>query len=102
MNEDIRVREVRLIDHTGTNVGVVATTDALARRQGLDLSISPDNPPVAKILQIQISRAEEGRRGPQAESRRDQEIKIQHRRSRLRREDALHPPFLEGRGRQAR
>ena len=54
MNEDIRVREVRLIDHTGTNVGVVATTDALAKavEAGLDLvEISPDaNPPVAKIL----------------------------------------------------
>ena len=31
MNEDIRVREVRLIDQTGHNVGVVAIADALAR-----------------------------------------------------------------------
>ena len=48
MNEDIRVREVRLIDHTGTNVGVVATTDALAKavEAGLDLvEISPDANP---------------------------------------------------------
>jgi len=45
MNEDIRVREVRLIDATGTNVGVVATADALAKavEAGLDLvEISPD------------------------------------------------------------
>ena len=27
MNEDIRVREVRLIDQTGQNVGVVSTAD---------------------------------------------------------------------------
>ena len=54
MNEDIRVPEVRLIDQTGQNVGVVSTADALARatEAGLDLvEISPDsNPPVAKIL----------------------------------------------------
>ena len=54
MNEDIRVPEVRLIDHTGQNVGVVTTEDAMARAiaAGLDLvEISPDaSPPVAKIL----------------------------------------------------
>ena len=54
MNEDIRVQEVRLIDETGQNVGVVLTADALARatQAGLDLvEISPDAaPPVAKIL----------------------------------------------------
>ena len=54
MNEDIRVREVRLIDQTGQNVGVVATADAMARatEAGLDLvEISPDaNPPVANFL----------------------------------------------------
>ena len=54
MNEDIRAREVRLIDQTGQNLGVVAMADALARAvdAGLDLvEISPDaTPPVAKIL----------------------------------------------------
>ena len=54
MNEDIRAPEVRLIDHTGQNVGVVATVAAMARatEAGLDLvEISPDSsPPVAKIL----------------------------------------------------
>lgn len=53
-NEAITSREVRLIDETGDNVGVVATDDALerARNAGLDLvEVSPDaNPPVAKIL----------------------------------------------------
>ena len=39
MNEDIRVREVRLIDQTGQNVGVVPIEDAMARatEAGLDL-----------------------------------------------------------------
>ena len=39
MNEDIRVPEVRLIDQTGQNVGVVATSAAIARavEAGLDL-----------------------------------------------------------------
>ena len=54
MNEDIRVREVQLIDHEGTNRGVTPTQDAitLAREAGLDLvEISPNtSPPVCKIL----------------------------------------------------
>jgi translation initiation factor IF-3 len=54
INEAIRVREVRLIDETGNNVGVVAIADALERavKAGLDLvEISPEaDPPVAKIL----------------------------------------------------
>jgi translation initiation factor IF-3 len=54
MNEDIRVREVRLIDENGDNVGVVPIADALARAvaAGLDLvEISPDaSPPVTKVL----------------------------------------------------
>jgi translation initiation factor IF-3 len=54
VNDEIRVREVQLIDHEGTNRGVVATHEAiaLAREAGLDLvEISPNNsPPVAKIL----------------------------------------------------
>ena len=54
INDLIRARDVRLIDETGANVGVVATTDALARAAaaGVDLvEISPDaNPPVCKIM----------------------------------------------------
>lgn len=53
-NDQIRVREVRLIDETGENVGVVETETALARavEHGLDLvEVSPDaKPPVAKIM----------------------------------------------------
>ena len=54
VNEDIRVREVQLIDHEGTNRGVTPTQDAitLAREAGLDLvEISPNtSPPICKIL----------------------------------------------------
>jgi translation initiation factor IF-3 len=53
-NEDIRVREVQLIDKDGTNRGVTPINDAiaLARESGLDLvEISPNvSPPVCKIL----------------------------------------------------
>jgi translation initiation factor IF-3 len=54
INEAIRVKEVRLIDETGKNVGVVDRLDAMERAKaaGLDLvEVSPDaNPPVCKIL----------------------------------------------------
>ena len=54
INEAIRVKDVRLIDETGQNVGVVPTADALARAvlAGLDLvEVSPEaDPPVCKIL----------------------------------------------------
>ena len=76
MNEDIRVREVRLIDQTGQNVGVVATTDALVRatEAGLDLvEISPDaNPPVAKILDYGKYKYQEQKKA--AEARKKQKI----------------------------
>lgn len=54
MNERIRSKEVRLIDETGENQGVVPTLTALKRAQDNDLDlviISPNqDPPVAKIL----------------------------------------------------
>lgn len=54
MNEEINVRDVRLIDHEGENVGVVPTDDAISRAMdvGLDLvEVSPHaDPPVCKIL----------------------------------------------------
>jgi translation initiation factor IF-3 len=54
INEKIRVREVRLIDDSGKQFGVVATVEALrmAREQELDLvEVSPKtNPPVCKIM----------------------------------------------------
>ena len=54
INEEIRSREVQLIDATGDNKGIVATETAigLAQAAGLDLvEIAPNStPPVAKIL----------------------------------------------------
>lgn len=54
INEEIRVREVQLIDADGENRGTVPTQEALqiAKDAGLDLvEISPNNnPPVVKIL----------------------------------------------------
>ena len=54
VNEEIDVKDVRLIDAEGENVGVVSTRDSLAMAlaAGLDLvEISPNaDPPVCKIL----------------------------------------------------
>ena len=54
INEEIRVRQVQLIDQTGHNVGVVDVETAQQRAQeaGLDLvEIAPNSsPPVCKIL----------------------------------------------------
>jgi translation initiation factor IF-3 len=54
INQFIRVPQVRLIDETGQNFGVVSTSEALAMAQekGLDLvEVSPlAQPPVAKIV----------------------------------------------------
>lgn len=54
MNENIRAKDLRVIEEDGTQRGVMSKADALmlAKQQGLDLvEISPNaNPPVAKII----------------------------------------------------
>lgn len=54
INEQIRVREVRLIDNDGSQKGIMPVVEALnlAREQDLDLvEIAPNaNPPVCKII----------------------------------------------------
>ena len=54
VNERIRVREIRVIDDTGQQIGIMAPPQALAlaREKGLDLvEISPTaNPPVCRIM----------------------------------------------------
>ena len=54
INERIRVREVRLIDDQGGQLGIIPTVDALrmARERDLDLvEVAPNAyPPVCKIL----------------------------------------------------
>ena len=54
INQEIRSRDVQLIDHTGANRGITPTPEAIAIAQaaGLDLvEISPNTtPPICKIL----------------------------------------------------
>jgi translation initiation factor IF-3 len=54
INQFIRVSEVRLLDSDGTMVGIVKTSEALAKAQAKELDlveISPQaNPPVCKII----------------------------------------------------
>jgi translation initiation factor IF-3 len=54
MNERIRIREVRVIDDEGQQLGIMQTRDALdlAKSKGLDLiEVSPTaNPPVCRIM----------------------------------------------------
>jgi len=68
--EDIRVREVQLIDHTGANRGAVPIQEALsiARDAGLDLvEISPNNnPPVAKVMDYGKYRFQEQKKAAEA------------------------------------
>ncbi len=69
-NEDIRVREVQLIDSTGANRGTVPIIEALtiARDAGLDLvEISPNNnPPVAKVMDYGKYRFQEQKKAAEA------------------------------------
>ncbi len=76
INDQIRSREVRLIDETGQNVGVVSRFDALERATaaGLDLvEISPDaQPPVVKILDYGKFKYQEQKKA--AEARKKQKV----------------------------
>ena len=76
INEEIRVREVHLIDRDGTNKGTVQIADALAAAQeaGLDLvEISPNAaPPIVKILDYGKYKYQEQKKA--AEARKKQKI----------------------------
>ena len=54
INEQIRVREVRLIDDAGEQKGIVSTLEALRMAQDVNLDlveVAPQaDPPVCKIL----------------------------------------------------
>src|ERR1700751_1924425 len=75
-NDDIREREVHLIDKDGTNRGTVSISDALALAQeaGLDLvEISPNaKPPVCKLLDFGKYKFQEQKK--QAEARKKQKV----------------------------
>jgi translation initiation factor IF-3 len=76
INDAIRARDVRLIDETGQNVGVVSRFDAQERANqvGLDLvEVSPDaDPPVCKILDYGKFKYQEQKKA--AEARKNQKI----------------------------
>ena len=76
INEEIRVREVHLIDKDGSNRGTVPISEALAIAQeaGLDLvEISPNaTPPVCKLLDFGKYKFQEQKK--QAEARKKQKV----------------------------
>lgn len=76
INEQIRDREVRLIDEDGTQLGVMSAKDAqkLAREKNLDLvKIAPKaNPPVCKIIDYGKFRYEQAKK--EKEARKKQNI----------------------------
>lgn len=76
INDAIRVRDVRLIDENGDNVGVVSRVDAMQRAEqaGLDLvEISPDaEPPVCKIMDYGKFKFEQQKKA--AEARKKQKV----------------------------
>ena len=76
VNEDIRVREVQLIDQEGKNRGVIALRDALdlALEAGLDLvEVAPNmSPPVCKILDFGKFKYQEQKKA--AEARKKQKV----------------------------
>lgn len=76
INDDIRVREVRVIDGNGQQLGIMATRDAvrIAEEHHLDLvEISPQaRPPVCKILDYGKYRYEQQKR--EKEARKKQKV----------------------------
>ncbi len=80
VNEQIRVRQVRLIGSDGQQVGIVETRDALrmAREEDLDLVLVGEQgqPPVAKLLDYGKYRYEMQQQSKEARRRsRQQEMK---------------------------
>lgn len=100
VNERIRIREVRLIDEEGQQVGIVPTRDAMemARSRGLDLvEVAPNAiPPVCRIMDYGKFRYEQSRK--ERESRRHQHT-IELKEVRIRPKIDDHD--LETKGRQA-
>lgn len=80
LNREIRVREVRLIDESGKQLGIYPTREALrvAEERGLDLvEIAPNaNPPVCRLLDYSKFLYERSRREREArKAQRQTEIK---------------------------
>lgn len=73
INEEVRENELRVIDETGTMVGVISRSEALslADERGLDLvNVSPNaNPPVCKLLDYGKYRYEQQKREKEAKKK---------------------------------
>ena len=84
INRNIRVREVRVIDPDGNQIGIIPTAEALdaAADFGLDLvEVSPNaNPPVCKIMDYGRYRYEQTKKKQEAKKKQStfqvKEIKI--------------------------
>lgn len=100
VNERIRIREVRLIDDEGQQVGVIPTIEALemARQRGLDLvEVAPNAvPPVCRLMDYGKFRYEQSRK--ERESRKNQHV-VELKEVRIRPKIDDHD--LETKGRQA-
>lgn len=76
MNEQIRAREVRVVDSEGTQLGIMPLRDALrvAAEKNLDLvAVAPNaKPPVCRIMDFGKYKYEQSKR--EKESRRNQKI----------------------------
>ncbi len=100
MNERIRVREVRLIDEEGQQVGIIPTREALmiARERGLDLvEVGPNSsPPVCRLMDYGRYRYEQSRK--ERDQRKNQHVT---RVKEVRVEPKIGEHDLETKGRQA-
>src|SRR6476620_8152527 len=76
VNERIRVPEVRLIDDTGQQVGIMRTQDALRRAQERDLDLvevaAEARPPVVRILDYSKYKYEQAQKQKQARKHQQQ------------------------------
>ncbi|HEV2073368.1 MAG TPA: translation initiation factor IF-3 [Thermomicrobiales bacterium] len=100
VNERIRIREVRLIDDEGQQIGIIPTREALdmARERGLDLvEVAPNaSPPVCRLMDYGKYKYEQSRK--ERDSRRSQHvIKVKE----VRIEPKIGGHDLETKGRQA-
>lgn len=100
VNERIRIREVRLIDEEGRQIGIIPTREAMemARERGLDLvEVAPNAvPPVCRLMDYGRFRYEQSRR--ERDSRRNQHVV---RLKEVRIEPKIGEHDLETKGRQA-
>ena len=100
MNERIRIREIRLIDEEGRQIGIIPTREALemARDRGLDLvEVAPNAvPPVCRLMDYGKFRYEQSRK--ERESRKNQHV-VELKEVRIRPKIDDHD--LETKGRQA-